>query len=148
MDFVIAFHKLKRWEQWDTDGICILVLWIVFSCDPDRFVCWMRRCLAHRASIESLRARCVAAGKKSANSIDKDLRALLPMSSILRLLDRVLAIKLEYHVNRILPCLPVFFIEAQRHTQCLDIAHGAALLVEKSLDCRSEGAFARADIRC
>ena len=70
------------------------------------------------------------------------------MSSILRLMDLVLAINLEHKLRVLLPCIPGCFIGAQRHTQCLDIAHGAALLIEKSLDCRSEGCFAQADIKC
>ena len=36
MDFVIAIHKLKRWEQLDIDRIYILLLRIVFSCVSDR----------------------------------------------------------------------------------------------------------------
>jgi len=147
VDFVIAFQKLKRWEKLDIDGICVLLLWICFSCKPDDFICWMRRCLAHRSSIEALRARCAALGKKCPDSLDTDLRAVVPMAAILRLLDRVLAIRLEAHINELLPCLPGFFVGAQRHTQCLDIAHGAALVIEKGLDSHSEGSFAQADLR-
>ena len=34
---------------------------------------------------------------------------------------------------------------AQRHTQCLDVAHGAPLVIEKGLDSHSGGSFAQAD---
>ena len=79
--------------------------------------------------------------------MDADLRAIVPMSSCVRLLDRVLSLELEVHINGILPCIPGFFVGAQRHTQCLDIAHGAALFIEKALDSHSEGSIAQADLR-
>ena len=132
----------------DIDQVCVLLLWVVFSSAPEAFVSWMCKCLAHRESVQALSARCVANGKRSKNSLDTDLRSIVPMSSILRLLDTVLSINLEHNLRSLLPVVPGCFIGAQRHTQCLDIAHGAALLVEKALDCRSEGCFAQADIKC
>ena len=98
--------------------------------------------------MEELRARCVPFGKKAKDSLDVDLRAIVPMSSILRLLDRALAMKLDACLLTLLPSTPGFLIGGRPHTQCLDIAHGAALFIEKALDCRSEGSVAQADIRC
>ena len=148
MDFIVAFHKLKRWDQLDIDGVCITLLWFAFCADPDVFTLWMRRCVAHRSAVQALRARCKAVGKKSKDSLDTDLRAIVPMAACLRLLDRVLGLKIDAELSKLLPCIPGFFVGAQRHTQCLDIAHGAALFIEKALDSRSEGSVAQADIRC
>ena len=145
-DFVIAFHKLHRWENVDKDGMCVLLLWIVFAADPEYFVGQMKSCLAHRASMQCLVAQCKAFGKRGSDSFLQDVRAIVPMSSILRLLDRVLAIVFERQLVPLLPPLPGFFVGAQKYTQALDIGHAAALFVEKALDNHSEGDWAQADI--
>ena len=76
----------------------------------------------------------------------KDIRAIVPMSSVLRLLDRVLSLKLERLLQHTFKPSPRFFIGAQKFTQALDIGHAAALFIEKAPDNHSTGAWAQSDI--
>ena len=146
-DFAISFTKLRRWDSLDTDGICVRLLWSAFQANPLRFTSWMQQCLAHRQSMEALVAKCIAFGKKSQDSTAKDLRAIVPMSSILRLLDRVLAEVLGRSLPGLLPAIPGFFVGAQKYTQVQDISHACSLFIERALDNFSNGAWAQADIQ-
>ena len=54
---------------------------------------------------------------------------------------------LERKLPMILPVRPGFFVGGRKKTQALDIGHAAALLIEKALDMKSEGAVAQVDIQ-
>ena len=75
------------------------------------------------------------------------LRAIIPMSSILRLMDRILGNALDRNLSTLLPARPGFVEGGRPKTQALDICHAATLLIEKALDMKSEGAVAQVDIQ-
>ena len=68
------------------------------------------------------------------------------MSSLLRLIDRVLGNQLLGVLTDILPPMPGCFSAGKRYTQALDIGHSANLAMEKGLDMESEVAVAQADV--
>ena len=68
------------------------------------------------------------------------------MNSILRLFDRILGIKLQDFLNTVFLPVRGCFSAGKKFTQALDIGHAANLVMEKSLDSLSEGAFAQADL--
>ena len=90
--------------------------------------------------------RCSRYGKRSEHSESSELRAIIPMSSLLRPFDRVLHWITESHVDRLLPTVLGIFVRARRHTQTLDVGHSVALIMEKCLDDFSRGSVAQADI--
>ena len=106
------------------------------------FTEWVAKCLASTPTMERLQAFCNIYGKKSAHSAATDLRAIIPMSSFLRLLDRILALIIAPILDKLLPIVPGIFVGGRKHTQTLDIGHSAALLMEKGMDMRSRACIA------
>ena len=142
----LAFLKLKRKNQMDFDDVCVLMLQYMFEADPVVFTQWLRAMCCHSEFMSSLRARCRVFGKSSCHPFVWDLRAIVPMSSILRLLDRVLENRLQDFLFNVLLPVRGCFSAGKRYTQALDIGHAANLVMEKGLDQESEGAFAQADV--
>ena len=63
-----------------------------------------------------------------------DLRAIVPMSSLLRLADRALGNQLNGALTTILPPIRGCFAAGKRYTKALDIGHSVNLAFEKRLD--------------
>ena len=86
-------------------------------------------------------------GKVSFYSLSKDLRAIITMSSLPRIFDRILALYLEPPIDALLPVKPGIFVGGRRHMQTLDIGHSMSLLVEKGLDLGPNVGIAQADVK-
>ena len=86
-------------------------------------------------------------GKTSSSSDLNKLRAIFPQHALVSLIDSLLTRCLELSIDRILPVTPGLFFGARKHTQSLDIAHAAALVLENGVDSWGEAAWAQADIR-
>ena len=125
-----AFHKLRRPYRMDGEDISVSMLHIIFISSPANFVKWMAVSLASSAFMSGLSTSCKVFGKKSVHSLRADLRVIVPLSNLLRLFDRVLVLLLEPKVNDLFPIVPGIFVGAVKHTQCLDIAHAATLIIE------------------
>ena len=98
-----AFKRLRKPMFLDRDGICVLMLEITFDIDPDAFSFWLGSVLASTACMSQLNSFCSVFGKKSSISSSTDLRAITPMSSILRLLDIIIFMLAELKINNLLP---------------------------------------------
>ena len=142
-----AFAKLKRKYVFDTDDYCLILFELMFQAHPLEFTKWIRTMACSSCLFKSLRARCRVFGKTSCTPLEGDLRAIVPMSAILRLLDRILGVKLWDFLNVTLLPVRGCFSAGKRYTQALDIGHAANLVMEKSLDAHSEGAVAQADVK-
>ena len=90
--------------------------------------------MASHTAMSSFNASGLAFGKRSEHSWEKGLRAIIPLSSILTLMDRVLASALDRKLSTVLPARPGFFEGGRPKTQALDIGHAATLLIDKALD--------------
>ena len=145
--FEAAFARMRRWTRLDPDGLCPHLLYLAFIAHPDRFALWIRRCLADHETMKGLTAHAHVYGKKCADSACKDLRAIVPMSSLLVLMDRVLTLCLQPAISALLPPQPGVFIGGQPHTQIQDIGSACWLMMEKGLDLHSAGAVAQLDIQ-
>ena len=143
----LAFLRLKKPLKLDRQGICVQMLRHIFNSVPKLFVNWISCCLSSTSCMESLLAFCNVYGKKSSHSTLHDLRAIVPMSSILRLFDRILHMLTEHLVDSLLPVRPGIFVGARRYTQTLDVGHSVSLVMEKCLDDYSRGSVAQADIK-
>lgn len=77
-----------------------------------------------------------------------DVRLILPHSSLMGLLDCLLAARLNVFIDEILPRKPNHhsFVGARPHTQVLDIAHICQTAVEKGIDSKSNCAIAQGDV--
>ena len=85
-----VFQRLRRFFQMDKQGVSLSMLYMIYNTDASAFTLWVNRCLASTKSMEDLCAFGTVFGKRSAKSTSNELRAIVPMSSILRLLDRIL----------------------------------------------------------
>ena len=146
LDVEIALEKLKRPCKLDGQGICVDLLRIAFEADPDMFIRFLRSILGSEKHMSTLASPMHCFGKVSSNSTLKDLRGIIPPSTLLRLLDRLLAVSLEAHLYRIIPAIPGCYVGARRCTQTRDLGHGIALLVEKGLDDRGRASMVQGDV--
>ena len=76
-----------------------------------------------------------------------DCRAILPLSAVLVVCDCLLSERVRSWAEVNLPSPVGCLVGGKRHTQCLDVAHTAHLVIEKGLDDHSAGAITTFDIR-
>ena len=146
-DVDAAFCRLKRKTVIDYEGVCVQALYFLFVADPENFILWLRLLCACTPAMRSLTAACRVFGKVSSSSKSDDLRAIIPSSSVLRLLDCVLGIRLHLALDSVLRPARGCFVGARKHTQALDIGHAANLIMEKGLDLHSQSCMAQMDIK-
>ena len=142
----VALLQLKRKSVLDIDMFCVSIFQLMFEGNPTEFTNWLRFILSSSTIMRSLRAKCSVFGKTSSSLFVDELRAIVPMSSLLRLLDRILGNILKGALETVLPPIPGCFAAGKRYTQALDIGHSVNLAMEKGLDMESEVAVAQADV--
>ena len=74
-------------------------------------------------------------GKESSATDVADTRVILPLPSVLGLLDAILPALIEPLINRLLPCPDSVWFGALPRTQVLDISQGLAAVIEKACWC-------------
>ena len=79
----------------------------------------------------------------------KEIRLIIPQGSLTDIVDCFLALQLRSEIDELFPCLKEkeFFEGAKKHTQIMDIAHTAQMVIEKSIDNKSAGAVAQLDVK-
>ena len=89
--------------------------------------------------------------KSSSQTPLDDIRLILPLPSLLAVIDAIVAALLTDYISESTPQFyPEFdccFFGSMPGTQCLDVAWAVHHAIEKMLDCHSQGAVASADIR-
>jgi len=145
-DVEAALHQFKRKSVLDIDMFCLFIFQLMFEGNPTEFTQWLRCIVSSSAIMRRLHAKCSVFGKTSSSPFVDDLRAIVPMSSLLRLADRVLGNKMNGALTTILPPIQGCFAAGRRYTQALDIGHSVNLAFEKGLDMESEVAVAQADV--
>ena len=93
----------------------------------------------------SLQARIF--GKEGSLVKMENTRVIMPLPSILNLIDSILPVILEPFIDRVFPVPPGVWIGARKKTQTLETSHGLSLVIEKSLDLESVGAVGQSDVR-
>ena len=86
-------------------------------------------------------------GKEAADTSVQDTRIILPLPSVLSLLDAILPCLVEPNTESLLPCPRSVWFGALPKTQVFDTSHGLTAVLEKALDLQSEGAIGQADVR-
>jgi len=87
-----------------------------------------------------------ASGKSDLSPEVKDIRAIMPLSARMILLDVILSQRILKFVDQVLPDDPAVFVAARPKTQPLDITFALSLAVERALDNFSRGGLAQADV--
>ena len=143
----VAFSRIRRQNRLDLYGLCVYSFALVFQSSPLQFLRWLSSIMASTPSMatQKLHARCF--GKKASKSAPADVRAIVPLTALMQIVDSVLTYVLEPLVSQLFPLRPGLFIGCRPYTQGLDIGFGAQLWIEKALDTRSGGALAQSDIK-
>ena len=141
-----VLHKSKKPLKIDSDGICWELLRVAFEACPSNFCSFVSLLLGNESFLESLEVPMRCFGKTSSSPVLNSVRAIMPLTSLAKFLDCLLAHALKDALWSVFPKLPGCIIGAQRFTQCADIGHGAQLLMEKGADLRSRAAIAQEDV--
>ena len=120
---------------------------MAFKADKDACTLWIRQLLADRQEVSRLVAHAKVFGKVRADASVDEIRAIIPQSDTLILLDRVLTELLTPFVDSTFPGIPGIFSGGQPHAQVKDIGSAVWLTIEKGLDMRSSAAVAQMDIQ-
>ena len=142
-----GFRRVRNKSKLDSDGICVLALEYLFISQPSAFTSWLSHVAGSTSCISDLSINGLVFGKESANTDIQDTRVILPLPSILGLLDAILPCIIEPIISRLFPIPHGVWFGALPKTQVLDIAHGLSAVIEKGLDLESSGAVGQSDIR-
>ena len=142
-----AFGKLKRKRKLDTYGICVNLLYLGFESAPDDFLTFFRTLLSSEEAMSSLLSPLLCFGKSRCVTPVSDIRAIVPLTALLQLVDRVLSLALHDELLHLLPSIPGCMFGGRIGTQARDIGHGVSLLLEKGADRRGGAAVAQGDVR-
>jgi len=142
-----AFAKIKHKWRLDADGICVASWEFLFIAQPQQFCSFINRVASSTAQLSQLCIHGRGYGKISSKTKLQDVRAILPLPSLLQILDCVLADALTQGIETTTPQTACAFFGCRPGTQCLDVAWPIQVAIEKMLDSHSVGAVASADIK-
>jgi hypothetical protein len=131
-DIRLGVDKVKHWNRLDTDRVCVAALSIILIAFPGEFCTWCR-CLANSIFMRTWIAPAKAFGNKSKHADISGVRVIVPLPSLLSVMDRTLSIR---QLTSSIPLLCGLFFGARSRTQALDIAHSLAQVIEKGHDMR------------
>ena len=96
--------------------------------------------------IEDVRLAARVYGKSSSITATKDTRCILPLPSVLQVIDCMLALMVHSTLNSLPTPPPSFWFGGVPGTQCMDISWTIQMSTERTLDSKSAGAVAAADV--
>ena len=142
-----ACQAVRQRYKLDMDGLCVQIIDATAKARPAAMARVFARLLSDTATMSTLQVRACVFGKRNAITEAKDVRAIIPLSSILQVCDALIADRFHSKLNHIVPQTHSCFFGARPQTQTLEIAHTAHMVLEKGLDSESAGCVAQADIR-
>lgn len=140
------FCCMSRRTIKDAEDLCVDAFRLVFESHKDLFVAAMNAAVASTATMSQLKVYGKFYGKKTNKPNPQQVRAILPFTAALQILDVVLAERLELLMDESLQPARSLHIGARRRTQTLEIAQSLSLVSEKSADRRSQGAIVQYDV--
>ena len=141
-----AIDRIGDHQKLDAHGICVQALKFIHIVHPDRLLGQLRRCAADTTQINALKITGKAFGKLSSRTSAKNMRAILPLPSVLQVLDAIIARQLDAAISHAIQQAPENHIGARRGTQCLDILHPLQLMAEKCNDTGVDFTIGQMDI--
>ena len=141
-----AFTNIKRMGKLDHYGTSVAAIKILAHARPELVCVFLETLISSTALMSEIVVKGSVFGKESSVTPSSAIRAILPLPSIMQILDVLLPSYIEDFVSRALPTIPECFVGARPGTQCLDIAHGLQTIIEKGLDNFGAAAVAQSDI--
>ena len=142
-----GFKRLRNKSKLDSHGISVLALEYLFVSQSENFTRWLSNLASSTVRMSEFSLQGLVFGKESADTDIHDTRIILPLPSVLGLLDAILPSMIEPYIEQLLPCPKSVWFGALPRTQVLDISHGLTGVVEKALDLESSGAIGQSDVR-
>ena len=142
-----GFKRLRNKSKLVSPGIRILALEYLFLSQPEHFTDWISYLADSTMRIWEFSVEGFVVGEESSNTTVQGTRIILPLPSMLSLLDAVLLYLVEPFIDKLLPCPRCVWFGALPRTQVLDISHGLTAVVEKEVDLESEGVIGQSDVR-
>lgn len=136
----------RRPHRRDRSGIAPAAVAILLVAAPGAVAGAIRAFGERTAWARQLVIEGAAFGKEGARAPAAKLRCILPVPSVVRPLDALLARCVHRCVDSLFPAPPGVCVSARPGLQGLDLAHGVALALEKAQDRRSRGGAAQQDI--
>jgi hypothetical protein len=146
-DVARAISNVKPSKRLDQDGLCMKALYLVFLRAPAAIVDVLNQLLE---SPDELKERTISGtikGKISSITSVCDTRSLLPLPSLLVLIDYILARRVTMIVEQVFGNTVGAYIGAKRGTQVTEAVGGIVLAIEKGLDSQGRVALADYDIQ-
>jgi hypothetical protein len=141
-----AIDRIGDHQKFDAHGVCIQAIKMIHIAHPDKLMSLLRRCAADTAQINALKVSGKAFGKQTKRTSAKNMRAILPLPSVLQVLDGLVARQLDTEISQAIQQAPENLIGARRGTQCLDILHPLQLISEKCNDTGAQFTVGQMDI--
>ena len=141
-----AFTVIWRKPRMDHYSVSVSAIQMLHSAVPNLARRFLEMLAASTPLISTIIIKGRVYGKENCVTQAKDTRAILPLPSIMQILDALLSRCAHDLLSRFLPSQPECFIGVLPKTQCLDIAHGIQYVLEKGLDDFGRAAAAQCDI--
>jgi hypothetical protein len=145
-DLLSAFCQIKRKSRLDHYGVSVASIVLLTQVRPDAVTEVIRIAIGSTGAMSKMIVKGRVLGKVSSVSAATDIRSILPLPATMQLMDVLLPQFFDSQLVRHLPSIPGCFTGARPRTQCLDIAHGLQMVIEKGLDDFGNAALAQCDI--
>ena len=143
----VAFSMLRRRHHRDWSGVTVRGLHLLFQSQPLQFVSWITAVMADNSRMQQLQVHARGFGKEGGNVAYDNVRVVVPLTSLMQLIDAILFLDLNVFVSKVFKPLDEIWEGAQPKTQVQDIVGGLSCIVEKDLDLESQSAISQADVR-
>ena len=141
-----VFLRIRRWSKTDHYGVSVASIMLLAYVKPTLVCEFLSKLIASSRLMSHIIVKGHLFGKESSVTTAASTRAILPLPSVMQVLDVLLLDSFDDLLSTLLPEAPGCFIGARPRTQCLDIAHGLQTVIEKGLDNSGAAAIAQADI--
>eukprot|EP00928_Gymnodinium_smaydae_P021212 TRINITY_DN18258_c1_g1_i1.p1 TRINITY_DN18258_c1_g1~~TRINITY_DN18258_c1_g1_i1.p1 ORF type:complete len:557 (+),score=32.02 TRINITY_DN18258_c1_g1_i1:406-2076(+) len=142
-----AFKNIKAKTKLDADGLCVASFFVCFLADPEKFTRLLADVLSNTAFYLDQTIHARVYGKVSSYPASGDVRCILPLSSILTIVDALVPALLQQQLDILCQVPRGCYCGGIPGTQCMDIAFAGQLVTERTLDSKGEGGIAQADIK-
>ena len=137
---------MKPSKLFDATGCCPMAWRVAAQCNPGFIAELLNRELCNPSFYEQFLVRARPLGKESSKPKVSGVRCILPLPSMLQIVDALLAGIIHDACAAWWPQRDEIFHGGGRGTQVLDVSASCALVLEKGMDMRSCAALGQADI--
>lgn len=141
-----AWPRLARRGLADARGVSANALRALFEASPASFAPCIAALCASSELMGQMGVHRAVWGKRTARPCLSELRAVVPQSSLLSIVDIVVSHRLHAWISEHLLVPPGMYVGGVHGSQLLEMSHGLSLFIERALDSASQGSVAQVDV--